>query len=126
MNDIYSEVLEHLRRQHAMNTQEIRGKNIDNSHKYSYYGNNDAQEDADRSTSWTISFMGKIFLFLLCVMLFSCYLYGGQDVKKGAVMAWNEMNTQITKLEEKEPAVKEAMDYVRKAYKEVKEILWQN
>lgn len=126
MNDIYSEVLEHLRQQHAMNTQEIRGKNIDNSHKYSYYGNNDAQENAGKSISWTFSFKAKIFLFLLCVMLFSCYLYGGQDVKKGAVMAWNEMNTQITKLEEKEPAVKESIGYVRKAYKEVKEILWRN
>lgn len=121
MNEMYSEVREHLRRQHAMNTQEIHGKNLDNSNKYSYYGYNGVQEEANDGTSWTFSFKGKVFLFLLCVMLFSCYLYGGQDVKKGAVMAWNDMSTQITRLEEEEPAVKQAMSYVRKAYKEVKD-----
>ena len=69
----------------------------------------------------SFSFKGKVFLFLLSVMLFSCYLYGGQDVKKGAVMVWNDMNTQITRLEEEEPAVKQAMGYIRKAYEEVKD-----
>lgn len=121
MNEMYSEVREHLRRQHAMNTQEIRGKNIDNSYKYGYYEYDGVQGDTNDGTSWTFSFKGKVFLFLLCVMLFSCYLYGGQDVKKGAAMAWNDMSTQITKLEEEEPAVKQAMSYVRKAYEEVKD-----
>lgn len=121
MNEMYSEVREHLRRQHAMNTQEIRGKNIDNSYKYGYYEYDGVRGDMNDGTSWTFSFKGKVFLFLLCVMLFSCYLYGGQDVKKGAAMAWNDMSTQITKLEEKEPAVKQAMSYVRKAYEEVKD-----
>lgn len=118
---MYSEVREHLRRQHAMNTQEIQGKNIDNSYKYGYYEYDGVQGDTNGGTSWTFSFKGKAALFLICVMLFSCYLYGGQDVKKGAVMAWNDMNTQITKLEEEEPAVKQAMSYVRKAYEEVKD-----
>ena len=96
MNEVYSEVLEHLRQQHAMNTQEIRGRNIDNFHNFDYCGYNDVQDDMN--TSWTFSFKGKIFLFLFCVMLFSCYLYGGQDVKKGAVMAWSDMNVQLNKL----------------------------
>lgn len=117
---MYSEVREHLRQQHAMNTQEIQGKNIDNSYKYGYYEYNDAQKE-NSSTSLSFSFKGKVFLFLLSVMLFSCYLYGGQDVKKGAVMVWNDMNTQITRLEEEEPAVKQAMSYIRKAYEEVKD-----
>lgn len=94
MNETYSEVREHLRQQHAMNTQEIRGKNIDNSYQYGYYGYDGVKEEGD--TSWTFSFKGKVFLFLLSVMLFSCYLYGGQDIKKGAVMAWNDVNTQLT------------------------------
>ena len=118
---MYSEVREHLRQQHAMNTQEIQGKNIDNSYKYGYYEYDEVQGDTNGGTSWTFSFKGKVFLFLLSVMLFSCYLYGGQDVKKGAVMVWNDMNTQITKLEEEEPAVKQAMGYIRKAYEEVKD-----
>ncbi len=121
MNEMYSEVREDLRRQHAMNTQEIQGKNIDNSYKYGYYEYDRVQGDTSGGTSWTFPFKGKILLFLLCVMLFSCYLYGGQDVKKGAVMAWNDMHTQITKLEEEEPAVKQAMRYMRKAYEEVKD-----
>ena len=118
---MYSEVREHLRRQHAINTKEVQGKDVDNSYKYSYYGYDEAQENANRNTSGSFFFKGKIFLFLLCVMLFSCYLYGGQDVKKGAVMAWKDMSTQITKLEEEEPAVKQAMHYIRKAYEEVKD-----
>ena len=121
MNEMYSEVREHLRQQHAMNTQEIQGKNIDNSYKYGYYEYDEVQGDTNGGTSWTFSFKGKVFLFLLSVMLFSCYLYGGQDVKKGAVMVWNDMNTQITRLEEEEPAVKQAMGYIRKAYEEVKD-----
>lgn len=118
---MYSEVREHLRQQHAMNTQEIQGRNIDNSYKYGYSEYNDAQGERNGGASWSFSFKGKVFLFLLSVMLFSCYLYGGQDVKKGAVMVWNDMNTQITKLEEEEPAVKQAMGYIRTAYEEVKD-----
>ncbi len=121
MNEMYSEVREHLRQQHAMNTQEIRGKKVDNSYKYGYYEYDGVQGEMNGGTFWTFSFKGKVFLFLLSILLFSCYLYGGQDVKKGAVMAWNDMNTQITKLEEEKPAVKQAMGYVRKAYEEVKD-----
>ena len=121
MNEMYSEVRNHLRQQHAMNTQEIRGKNIDNSYKYGYYEYDGVREDMNGGASWTFSFKGKVFLFLLSVMLISCYLYGGHDLKKGAAMAWNDMNTQLTKLEEEEPAVKQAMGYVRKAYEEVKD-----
>lgn len=121
MNEMYSEVREHLRQQHAMNTQEVQGKNIDKFYKYGYYEYDRVQGETNGGTPWTFSFKGKVFLFLLSVMLFSCYLYGGQDVKKGATMVWNDMNTQITKLEEEEPVVKQAMGYVKKAYEEVKD-----
>ncbi|MBR1866304.1 MAG: hypothetical protein IJ801_07335 [Lachnospiraceae bacterium] len=122
MNEMYSEVREHLRRQHAMNTQEIRGKNIDNLYKYGYYEYNNVQEGTEEEDSaWTLPLGGKVFLFLVCIMLFSCYLYGGQDLKKGAAMAWSDMNTRITRLEEERPAVKQAMGYVRKAYDDMKD-----
>ena len=121
MNELYSEVREHLRQQHAMNTQEIHVKNVDNFHKCGYYGEGGIGSVQKEQTMKNNSIKGKVFLFLTCVMVFSCYLYGGQDVKKGAVMAWSDMNVQITRLEEKEPAVRQAMDYVRKAYHEVKD-----
>lgn len=118
---MYTEVREHLRRQHAMNTQEIRGKHIDNSYKYSYYENNGISEGTEDELFGVQFLGGKVFLFLTCIMLFSCYLYGGQDIKKGAAMAWSDMNTQIARLEENQPAVKQAMGYVRKAYNEMKD-----
>lgn len=118
MNELYSEVREHLRQQHTANTQEIYGKNIADFHKYRYYGENENQDNLNNDTVFV---KGKIFLFLVCVMIFSCYLYGGQDVKKGASMAWNDMNIQITRLEEEEPVVKDAMAYARKAYAEIKD-----
>ena len=121
MNEMYSEVREHLRRQHAMNTQEIHGKRLDNFPKYSYYGVDEDFGDCNRHSSKTFLFKGKIFLFFLCVMLFSCYLYGGQDLEKGAAMAWHDMCTQITRLEEKEPLVKDAMGYCRQGYHWVKD-----
>lgn len=117
MNEMYSEVREALRRQHAMNRQEVRGKNIGGYYRYRDYD----REQEENDTLQALTFKGKIVVFLLSVMLFSCYLYGGQDIKKGAVMAWNDINTQITKLEEEEPAVKQTMDYIRNAYSEIKD-----
>jgi len=117
LNEMYSEVREHLRQQHAVNTQEIHGKKVDNFNKYRYYGN----DGVENSSTSLISFKTKIFVFLTCVMLFSCYIYGGQDVEKGARQAWAEMKSQIVKLEKEEPAVKQAMSYIRKAYDEVED-----
>ena len=117
MNEMYSEVREHLRQQHAMNTQEIHGKKVDNFNKYRYYGNDGVEE----TNTPLVSFKTKAFVFISGVMLFSCYIYGGQDLEKGARMAWTEMKTTIVKLEAEEPAVKQAMSYVRKAYGEVED-----
>lgn len=117
LNEMYSEVREHLRQQHAANTQEIHGKKVDNLSKYRYYGNDGLEE----ATTPLVPFSTKVFLFFTCVMLFSCYIYGGQDVEKGARMAWAEMQEQVLQLEKEEPAVKQAMSYVRKAYDEVKD-----
>lgn len=110
MNDSYSEVREYLRQEHAKNTNEICGRNIDE------WGLPEHTEEV----SPTFLFKGKILLFLLSVMLVSCYLYGGMDVKKGAVMAWNDMQHQITLLEEKEPIVKEAVSKTEQAYHAIK------
>ena len=118
MNEIYAEVREHLRQQHNANTQEIHGKKVDNFNKYRYYGNNGVEEIESIPM---VSFKMKFLLFMSCVMLFSFYIYGGQDVEKGAKMAWSEMKTQVVKIEEEEPMVKQIMAYVRNACDEVRD-----
>lgn len=82
---------------------------------------NEVQEDMKKSTSWTFSFKGKIFIFIMAVMLFSCYLYGGNDMKKGAVMAFHEMSEQVTVLSEESPLMKETFEDVKAIYKDAKD-----
>lgn len=119
MNEIYTEVREYLRQQHDVNTQEIRGKKVDNFNKYGYYGNIGVEEGKKACSFF--SYKTKVFIFLICVMLFSCYIYGERDVEKGAQMAWSEMKSQILELEKEEPTVKQAMYYVRKVCDEVED-----
>lgn len=118
MNDSYSEVREYLRQEHAKNTNEIYGRNANMLSKSGYYKVN--WENTEEDVSWTIPFRGKVALFLICVMLFSCYLYGGKDVKKGAVMAWSDMQQHITALEEEQPYIKKAVNKAEQWYKEIK------
>lgn len=121
MNEMYTQIREELRKQHAMNRQEVRGRRENAAlYRSDYYGL-EQSENGERSAFSGFIFRTKIFVFVVSVMLFSCYLYGGQDVKKGAAMAWKDISTQITRLEQEEPAVKQAMGYVRKAYSEVKD-----
>lgn len=123
MNEMYAQVREHLRQQHDANTQEIHGKKVDNFNKYGYYGDDGKMSsEVVAGSQLDNSFFGaKALLFLIGVMTFSCYIYGGQDIRKGATMAWEEMKVGIIALEKEEPAVKEAMSYVRKAYDEVED-----
>ena len=126
MNDMYHEVRENLRRQHVRNTQEIQGKQVDNFAKYGYY-EYDALIEGDRgNTLESKELKGKLCLLLLAILLFSCYLYGGQDFVKGASLAFEEMQTTIHHLEEQEPVVRETMVYVRKAYHTAKDYFSPN
>jgi len=113
LNEAYQEVREQLRRQHAMNKNEVHGKEIPaNRFHYSYH------DFADEQTNYGMNFLFKlkIFVFLCAVMLFSCYLYGGQDIKKGASMAYRDLRATVSELEEEEPLVKEVMGYCRQGY----------
>lgn len=113
MDDAYKEVLRRLRQQQMMNDQELRLR------KGERLADDRCEELQEESG---ISLGSRIVLFVVCIMLFSCYLYGGQDVKKGAMMAWSEMAGQISRLEEERPAVRQVMHYMRKARDEVKEL----
>ncbi len=123
MNEFYAEIRENLRQQHAANEQEISVKKVDNFNKYRYYEDN-GQIEQTGLTGFSIFF--KSAVFFISVMLFSFYIYGGEDVKKGATMVWNDMKQQIIQLEQEEPIVKETMSYIRKAYSEVEAFRNQN
>lgn len=113
MDDAYKEVRRQLRQQQMMNDQELKIRKgerlVDDRYE-------EFQEESG------ISLGSRIALFVMCIMLFSCYLYGGKDVKKGALMAWNDMTGQIGRLEEEQPAVRQVMNYMRMARDEVKEL----
>lgn len=113
MDDTYKEVQRKLRQQQMMNDQELRIRKGERLVDGRY---EELQEESG------ISLGSRILLFVVCIMLFSCYLYGGQDVKKGAMMAWSEMTGQFSQLEEERPAVRQVMHYIRKARDEVKEL----
>lgn len=60
-------------------------------------------------------------VFLVAVLMFSCYIYGGQDLKKGAGMAIDEINGHIVSLEQDNDTVKETMSHVRSVWNKVKD-----
>ena len=118
MDKMYLELIEDLRQQHNTNVQQIHGKKLDNFNKYRYYGTDDVAKEENEC--WRPCIF-KMLIFISSVMLFSLYIYGGQDVKKGASMAWDELKEQIVQMENEKPAVKQAMSYVRKAHDEIED-----
>jgi hypothetical protein len=111
LQESYQEVAEQLRRQHRMNQSRLQERETPRA-----VVTFPSEEATAATHKIPLSLRLKIFVFLGSVMLFSCYLYGGQDVKKGATMAYNDMRTVLHKWEEQEPAVKEAMSYCRQGY----------
>lgn len=121
LKDSYQEIREQLRRQYSINASEVSSKGKNNPYSYGEYRDDMAGET--RRDAGFPSIRAKVFLFFACIMLFSCYLYGGQDVKKGAVKAWNELGQQISAIGEKQPYVKKAVDTCTNGYREIKQ-LW--
>lgn len=125
MEDQYVEIREYLRKQHDANVSDVRGRNRGNLYVYHYEDDVQDREQGIHgrrpSAFSNLVFFGKIMVFFAAVLLFSCYIYGGQDVKKGAEMAWRDANVEITKLENENENVRETMGYVRTAWHRVKE-----
>ena len=113
MKEEYSEVLEQLRHQHTMNSQMVHNRNTTYYNMDRYDKKQNVQDIAQHKGSWTLSFTGKIFLFLIAVFLFSFYLYGGQDLTKGMQMVYADITEQIYTLETKYPELKEYMDVAK-------------
>lgn len=119
MDEMYNEIRDHLRKSHYQNTQEIYQRERSPIYQYHYCGKNDVRGADEQHTSRTFFLKLKMIIFLAGVLTFSCYIYGGQDIEKGANMAVSEIKTELSDLEQREPKVKEAMVYVRKAYHKV-------
>lgn len=130
MENQYAEIRDYLRKQHNANVTEVRGRYHGNGYVYHY---EDIDEDNDReakryrpSAFSNLIFFGKVMVFLAAVLLFSCYIYGGQDLKKGAGMALRDANAEITKLENENDTVKETMGYVRNAWHKTKNFVGEH
>ena len=110
VNEEYQEVREELRRQHAKNISEVYGRGSQGNVSYS------VMNELEKPVGFQIGFKLKVFCLLAGIMLFSLYIYGGQDVKKGADMAWKELTQTVAQLEEDEPLVEETISYCKKGY----------
>ena len=110
MNEEYQEVREELRRQHAKNISEVYGRGSQGNLSYS------ALNEQEKPVGFQIGFKLKVLCLLAGIMVFSLYIYGGQDVKKGADMAWKELTQTVAQLEEDAPLVEETISYCKKGY----------
>ncbi len=119
MNEEYREVREELRRQHTQNMNEVYGKGSTGNLSYL------SLSETSNPSGFQIGFKLKVLCLIVGIMVFSLYIYGGQDVKKGADMAWNELTQTIEQLEEKEPIVKETISYCKKGYNTVRDVMEQ-
>ena len=119
MNEEYREVREELRRQHTQNMNEVYGKGSAGNLSYL------SLSETSNPSGFQIGFKLKVLCLIVGIMVFSLYIYGGQDVKKGADMAWNELTQTIEQLEEKEPIVKETISYCKKGYNTVRDVMEQ-
>lgn len=117
MNEEYQEVREELRRQHAKNVSEVYGRGSQGNLSYS------ALNEQEKPVGFQIGFKLKVLCLLAGIMIFSLYIYGGQDVKKGADMAWKELTQTVAELEEDEPLVEETISYCKKGYHWVRNVV---
>ena len=117
MNEEYQEVREELRRQHAKNISEVYGRGSQGNLSYS------ALNEQEKPVGFQIGFKLKVLCLLAGIMIFSLYIYGGQDVKKGADMAWKELTQTVAQLEEDEPLVEETISYCKKGYHWVRDVV---
>lgn len=127
MENQYGEIRDYLRKQHNANVTDVRGRYHGNGYVYNY---EDIEEDYGKdakgyrpSAFSNLIFFCKVMVFLAAVLLFSFYIYGEQDLKKGAGMALHDANTEITKFENENETVRETMGYVRNAWHKTKDFV---
>lgn len=117
VNEEYREVREELRRQHTKNVSEVYGRGSQGNVSYS------VMNEPEKPVGFQIGFKLKVLCLLAGIMVFSLYIYGGQNVKKGADIAWKELTQTVAQLEEDEPLVEETISYCKKGYHWVRNVV---
>ena len=115
VNEEYRELREELRKQHARNVNEVYGRGSQGNLSYS------SMNEPENPSGFQVGFKLKVLCLFAGIMIFSLYIYGGQNVKKGADMAWKELTQTVSQLEEEEPLVKETISYCKKGYQWVRD-----
>lgn len=119
MDEMYHQIRENLRKNHYQNTQEVSQRERNPIYQYHYNGNRYAQEEYSNHTSWAFFLKIKLLIVFGCILAVSCYIYGGQDIKKGADMAITECTETLHSVEEKHPKVKQTITYIKNTYNDV-------
>lgn len=119
MDERYHEIRESLRKSHFQNTREVYQRERSPIYQYNYSGRQYVQDENMNQTSWTFFLRGKFVFMIIFVLIFSCYLYGGKDIQKGADMAITELKNSIFAVEEKYPQVQETISVLRETYRNV-------
>ena len=117
VNEEYRELREELRKQHAKNVNEVYGRGSQGNLSYS------SMDELQSPSGFRVGFKLKVLCLFIGIMAFSLYIYGGQDMKKGADLAWTELTQTVNQLEEKEPIVKETISYCKKGYHWVRDTI---
>ena len=108
----YGSIQDELRKQTLINAEHISKHLYDFSLNHPYnISNNDVIHN--RSTSL---FCVKLISCLSFILLISCYIYGGQDIKKGFKLIYTDLNVSINELEETYPALSEVIGTCEKGY----------
>ena len=125
MEEQYNDIREYLRKQHDVNRNEVRSRYRLNRYNYHYddeFYDNEYSDKCEKNRSRSnLIFLFKIITFLVAVLTFSCYIYGGQNLKNGFEMAVSETCEQIEKLERDNETVRETMAGVRNVWHKVKD-----
>lgn len=119
MDERYHEIRESLRKSHFQNTREVYQRERSPIYQYNYSGRQYVQDENMNQASWAFSLKGKGFFMVLFVLFFSCYLYGGKNIQKGANMAITELENSIFAVEQKYPQVQETICVLKETYRNI-------
>lgn len=107
MKDSYREIQNNLRQQTISNAYLIDQKCA----KSNPYNNQMKRKDSSIQTH-CFKLIGVLSFFFI----FTCYLYGGQDIKAGFHKFYHDLTYEIKQLEHQSPVIKETIGVCKRGY----------